>query len=103
MSNDPIAAVVLWFCALLVMAAVLPVVAAGCVVLMVGRAVIWLARSGRQLVQGRPSLQRELQRVSRERSEAIRDILAIRRQAELQMLAAADDKVIEGTAEEWRE
>jgi hypothetical protein len=97
-SNDPVTTFVL---ALLAMVVVLPVVAAWCVVVMAGRAVVWLARGGRQIIQGSQTA-RELQRITRERNEAIHDVLTIRNQAERQLREVARHSVVGDTAEEWR-
>jgi hypothetical protein len=90
-SNDPVAAFVL---ALLAMVVVLPVVAVWCAVVVVGRSAFWLARSGRQLVQGSP-VERELGRITSEKYAAITDIVSLRNEAERQMRGVADGRVIE--------
>jgi len=100
MGSDPGTSVVMWFLMVLGAAVVLPVAAAGGAVVVAGRGGLWLARSGRQLVQG-SAAQGELRRISHERNEAIRDVLAIRNQAERELRQAARYSVIQGTAEEW--
>lgn len=98
--TDPGGAVVLWFLALLAMVVIVPVVIVATLLVMVGRSVIWLARGGQQLIQG-PPVERELQRITRERNDAIRDILKARNQGERQLRAIGDSCVIESSAEEW--
>lgn len=90
-----------WVLALLEMVVIVPVMVVVTVLVMAGRSVIWLARSSQQLIQG-PPVERELQRIVHERNEAIRDVLQLRNQGELQLRAIAEGNVIEGTAEEWR-
>jgi hypothetical protein len=83
-----------WVLALLEMVVIVPVVVVVTVLAMAGRSVIWLARGGQQLIQ-RPPVQRELQRISLERNEAIRDVLRLRNQGERQLRAIADERGVE--------
>jgi hypothetical protein len=98
--TDPVASVVLWFLMLLVMAVVLPVVIVATVLVMAGRSVVWLARGGQHLIQG-PPVERELQRITRERNDAIRDILKARNQGEHGLRAIGESRAIESSTEEW--
>jgi len=91
-STDPVASVVLWFLTLAVMVVVLPVIVAATLLAMTGRSVIWLARNGQQLIQG-PPVERELQRIARERNEAIHDVLRLRNQGERKLRAIADERI----------
>lgn len=93
-SDDPVAGFVL---ALLAMVIVLPVAAAVCLLVVSGRSLVWLARRGQDLVQG-PPVARELQRVTRERNRAIRDVVALKHSAEREMREIAR----EGAPQEWR-
>lgn len=89
-----------WVLALLAMVVIVPVVVVVTVLVMAGRSVLWLARGGRQLIQG-PPVERELQRITRERNEAIRDVLRLRNQGERELRAIGDRRLIHGSAEEW--
>jgi hypothetical protein len=89
-----------WVLALLAMVVIVPVVVVVTVLMMAGRSVLWLARSGRQLIQG-PPVERELQRIARERNDAIRDVLRLRNQGERELRAIGNRRLIHGSAEEW--
>ena len=81
-----------WVLALLELVVIVPVVVVVTVLVAAGRSVIWLARGGRQLIQG-PPVQRELQRIARERNETIRDVLRLRNQGERELRTIAAKRV----------
>lgn len=89
-----------WVLALLALVVIVPVVVVVTVLVMAGRSVLWLARGGRQLIQG-PPVQRELQRITRERNQAITDILKARNQGERELRAIGERRLIHGSTEEW--
>jgi excisionase family DNA binding protein len=89
-----------WVLALLELVVIVPVVVVVTVLVMAGRSVLWLARSGQQLIQ-RPPIERELQRIARERNDAITDILRARNQGERELRAIGERRLIPGSAEEW--
>jgi hypothetical protein len=89
-----------WVLALLELVVIVPVVVVVTALVMAGRSVIWLARGGQQLIQG-PPVQRELQRITRERNQAITDILKARNQCERELRAVGERRLIPGSAEEW--
>jgi hypothetical protein len=90
-----------WVLALLELVVIVPVVVVVTVLVMAGRSVFWLARSGQQLIQG-PPVEQELQRIARERNDAIRDILKARNQGERELRAIGERRLIPGSAEECR-
>ncbi|MGA2454244.1 MAG: hypothetical protein ABSG93_12050 [Solirubrobacteraceae bacterium] len=100
MGDDPVAGVVMWFLSVAALAVVVPVAAAGGAIVVAGRALVWLGRRGQDLIQG-PPVARELQRVSRERNDAIRDIVTLRNEGERRLRSVADGRVADATAEEW--
>lgn len=80
-SDDLVAGFVL---ALLAMVILLPVVVAVCVLVMAGRSLMWLGHRGQDLVQG-PPVARELRRITRERNQAIRDVVALKHAAQREL------------------
>jgi hypothetical protein len=88
-----------WVLALLALVVIVPVVVVVTLLVMAGRSVIWLARGGRRLIQG-PPMERELQRIARERNQAITDILRARNQGERELRAIGERRLLHGSAEE---
>jgi hypothetical protein len=89
-----------WVLALLAMVVIVPVVVVVTMLVMAGRSVLWLARGGRQLIQG-PPVERELQRITRERNEAICDVLRLRNQGERELRAIGERRLIHDSTGEW--